>query len=192
VPVAGIIVVKVGNQTHFDMSSLTTKGSKVDITMTYKGVTTVPVVPMTLAVNNSKGWYDNQIITEIKEKTGQDATGYRLTNEEYNVKEWFWPGGRFAYLKTIVISQQPHVSMTLSKVNIKDVSSHFREHTSVNVDLFGFIPLGKIDNTYEVTKVSIDENMSTVTINFGPTENIASEKGRAFIIGGEVLYPPAN
>jgi hypothetical protein len=79
---------------------------------------------MTLAVNNSKGWHDNQSITEIKEKTGQDATGYQLTN-----------------------------------------------------------------------KVSIDEKMSTVTINFGPPEdmnNVPIEDRTAFIIGGEVLYPLAN
>lgn len=86
------------------------KASRVEMTFAYPGITTVPMLPAAMGADKT-GWYDLGILREIAQKTGRDTTGYRLHGTEFTVEELFGPNGTLAYLKTLVISQAPTITL---------------------------------------------------------------------------------
>ncbi|MDR1931978.1 MAG: hypothetical protein LBQ57_04040 [Spirochaetales bacterium] len=194
VPVALIFEISVDHESHYDLSKFTEHDSSVSIDIKYPGITIVASNPLALSDDAAKGWYDLNIIQEIAQKSGNDATGYQLFGAEFDPQQLFGAGKQFAKLKTFVISRQPEIQMTLKEVDAATVESHFKTKNSVSVKLFDWITLGHHDNTYSVTNIQSDESEKTVTINLAPPAVSSSAplgEQVAFVVGGVADYPGA-
>jgi hypothetical protein len=194
IPVFGLLDISVSSKTKYDWTKTVTRESSVSIEMTYPGVTVVHASPTALSADSTKGWYDDFLISEIAKNIGNpDVTGYKLQSAEFD--DDFGVGKAFSRLKTFVISRQPTIKMTFSKVDVVQVSSYFSENTDVKVSLFGFINLGSVSRTYAVSNVEIDASESTFSVTFGQPDvsgTIPPEQQVAYVLGGVPSYPPVS
>ena len=98
-------------------------------------------------------------------------------------------------LKTAVISQVPIVSVTFTGADVSTFASAFRENGSAEVKLFGFIPLGGANESYQVNSVETSTGGGSVTITFGPPNlqgQTPDNQSTAYLMGGVPSYPPNN
>lgn len=194
IPVDDFISISVNAQASFGLSRYTSAASTVAVSINYPGVTLFPSSPSALSVNDTTGWYDNEILQEVIAKTGQDATGYQLGSHEFNVEDLFGPDKKFSRLKTFVISQQPTISMTFTGANSSQLATDFQLNVQVEVDFLGF-PVGSGSGSYAVQKINNDSQSGTVTLVFGPptaSSTTPPEQLVAYVLGGVASYPPNN
>ena len=187
---AGLLAFEVGHHSVANLSTFAMKSSRVEIVITYPGITTVPVIPAAVSSDNT-GWYDLGILKEIAAKTGRDVTGYKLKGSEFTVQELFGPGGSLAYLRTLVISQVPTVMLRMQNVDAQAASRYFESDTSVKVSLLGMVTLGEHSNSYKVKEVTSDVQAQSVTVTFGPpavSGTIPLQDQVAHVIGGVVNH----
>lgn len=195
IPIADILNLSIGGSASYDLSRYTSSSSSISMEMTYPGVTLFASMPSALETNNSEGWYANDILTEVVNKTGQDSTGYQLQGTEYNVDELFGKGKAFSRLKTFVISQQPTITMVFTASEASLITSDLKVGASIKLDLFGLFTLGSASGSYSVQKVDADSKAGSVTVTFGPPEvsgTIPIEQQVAYVLGGVASYPPEN
>jgi len=128
-----------------DVAGQQGSGSSTTITMVYPGVTIIPFFPAAYQQNSgaTQGWFYEAIIYQALQsfKAGAGAqTGFSFVNAV--------PGGislgpdGLAYLKALVVSGYPTITVEFSQGNYNSFSSWLSTHTQVSVSLFGFIPLG--------------------------------------------------
>lgn len=194
-PIATLFSVSIGASASYDLSKYTSSASTVTMDLEYPGVTTVGTAPTRLATDNVTGWYADDILQEVVEKTGKDATGYQLVGSEFNVNELFGEGKAFSRLKTFVISQQPTITMTFNNADTRIIESDFNVGASLKVKLLGLFTMGSASGSYTVQDVSADSKQGSVTIKMGPpaasgTVPLAQEV--AYVLGGVASYPPDN
>lgn len=187
--------ISVGGSAQYSLQEFSSFSQSISMNLTYTGVTTIGAAPAVLSLDNTTGWYDGSIVQEIVAKTGQDVTGFQLTSSEINVASTFGPGKAFARAKTLVLSQSPVVKMIFHKANANQVQKFFHEQSSVSANLFGFIPLGSVSQSYTVSSVQADSASGDVTVTFGPvvqTGTVPAEQQTCYIMGGVIQYPPGR
>lgn len=194
VPIAGIIDIEVNHKSVMDISKLKTSETSFDAEITYSGLTAVPVQPTPFEANGKEGWYDaTNLLKEIKNKTGKDEDGYKLTDNRYNVDELF--GGDLAHLKTMLISKTPTITITFSKVDMEYARSVFEMSNDVTIKLFGFINVGQHSHDYKTSDIQYNDEMQSVTLTFSEPEVSGTpddDTVTAFIMGGVPEYPGMN
>lgn len=193
VPIKRVLNIGFGARTSYDMSRYTKHSSKLTIDIEYKGVTFFPARPSPLSADNKTGWFANDILQEVVNKTGRDETGYKLLGSEYDPDELFGAGKVFGRLKTFVISQQPTMTFTFTECDEETLKQDFEAGSNVSVDLFGLFELGSASADYHVQKVESHSSSGSVTITFAPPEpngTIPLEQQKAFVLGGVPSYPP--
>ncbi|MGH6680483.1 MAG: hypothetical protein ACREDL_16485, partial [Bradyrhizobium sp.] len=80
-----------------------------------------------------------------------------------------------------------------TKANTRALASDFTENASVSVNLFGFIPLGTVSQSYQVSDVKEDAQSGSITISFGPSEpqaGVDTFDYAAYLLAGLPAYPP--
>jgi hypothetical protein len=195
IPIMDVATFDFGGSASYDLSTYTSASSEITIDLDYKGVTIVSASPSVLSPDGKRGWYDEQMLSEIVHKSGEDATGYQLQGSEFNVDELFGEGKALARLKTFVISRQPEMSMTFKGSNASKVTSDMKVGARASIDLFGLFRVGSASASYSVSKVDTSSSDGSVTVSFGPPEpsgTIPLEQQVAYVMGGVPHYPPAG
>lgn len=178
----------------FDMQKLKTDQTNFEASITYSGLTKVPIQPMPASIIGDKGWYaESTILSEIREKSqGTDSDGYKLNNSEFKVDELF--GKKLAYLKALLVSKMPTISITLTNINTEYAHSVFTMENDVTLTLFGFIKVGHHHN-YKTEDVSFNDDEASVSLTFQqpPASGTPDpETSTAFVMGGVPYYPGMN
>lgn len=188
----GLLLDIVGiHQTKFEMEKLKTNQTNFSAQITYKGLTKVPVQPQPADITGKNGWYaETAILNEIKEKSdNSQVDGYKLQGKEFSVADLF--GNKLACLKSLLISQMPSITITMSNINMEYARSVFSMENDVFVTLFGFITIGH-HNNYKETNISYNDEQASVTITF-QQPNVSGtpdpQTAHAFIMGGVPYYP---
>lgn len=191
-PIGSLLDITFSDSTTVDTSSFTSSETKVTIDMTYPGLTVVGDVPLALSADDQKGWYDVNILDEIKSKTGDShVDGYKLQGTEFNVGDLFGLKGSLNFFKTFVISRHPTIEVTFQNVDVEKFTKHVHSEKSVQISLFGFINLGKITNSYSLDEVKSDSSTRTVTLSFKQPDmssSVAVEDRTAYLLGGVPTY----
>ncbi|MES2757704.1 MAG: hypothetical protein V4693_10050 [Pseudomonadota bacterium] len=192
-PIGGIFDVSINGSVSYDLSRYTSSSSTVTMDITYPGVTLFSSQPSAMSLDNKSGWYDNDILQEVVEKTGNDATGYQFQGGEFSVADYFGPGKRFSRLKTFVISQQPTVVLTFTGADSHRIQSDMQANWSASINLLGLFAVGETSGSYTVQSVEANSAEGTVKVTFGPpavSGTIPIEKQIAYVLGGVAAYPP--
>ena len=188
IPIAGLLDIEISHESQIDISSYTFKETSFSMDITYPGLSIVGVVPRSLSNDKKSGWYDENILDELKKKTDDPATdGYKLLGSEFSVSDLFGRNGRLNYFKTLVISRQPTIDVTFTKINIAELRKHIHTDNSVKVHLFGFIPLGTVDHSYTLDVHDYDESAQSVSLHFqapNVSGTIPLEQQVAYVLGG--------
>jgi hypothetical protein len=164
--------------------------------MTYEGVTFVsaPLTAGLISENLATGWWAQDVLSQAIANTDGQQTGFSLQGGQFPVDETFGEGKAFSRIKTWVLSQQPTVKIVIGGGETSNIESDFKEQTSTSIDLFGFIDIGSVNQSYEVQSVDSSSVSGSVVITLGApdvtsgTTDLADS--RAFVIGGVASYPP--
>lgn len=184
VPSSLIFSITFSDSTTFDMSDLTSTESSYTMDLTYPGLTVIGTIPRTVSNNQKEGWYDENILDEIKDKTGKDVDGFKLQGSEFSVKDLFGLHGKLNFFKTFVISRQPTIDVTITDKNFEQIKEHVHKDASVKVKLFGFIPIGEVkDKSYSLDSIDVNESENTITLHLG-----GSDSKMAYVLGGVPNY----
>jgi hypothetical protein len=178
----------------YNMSRYISSGSSVNMSFNYPGITPVPATPSALSLDNSTGWFDTEILSEVVANSGRDATGYALQGSEFSVDELFGVGKALSRLKTFVICQAPTITMVFTQANNSLLTSDLTVNASIEMDLFGLFSVGSASSSYQVQDVQQDSQAGTVTVTLGPPEvsgTIPLQQQVAYVLGGVPSYPPS-
>jgi len=140
-----LLNISAGTTFRGDVAGQQGSGSTMTITMTYPGVTIIPFAPAAYQETSgtTRGWFYEAILYQALQnmKAGTNAqSGFTFVNGV--------PGGialgpdGLSYLKALVVSGYPTISIAFTEGNYASFSSWLSTHTQVSVSLFGFIPLG--------------------------------------------------
>lgn len=188
IPIGGLLDIEVNHESQIDISSYTCAETSFSMDIKYPGLSIVGVVPCSLSNDKNTGWYDMNILKELKTATDDpNADGYKLLGREFSVADLFGPNGRLNYFKTFVISRQPTIDVVFTKINISEFRKHIHTNNSVKVHLFGFIPLGTVDHSYTLDTVDYNESEQSVTLHFQSPDvsgTIPLEQQVAYVLGG--------
>lgn len=192
IPIVGLLNITASHSSQVDVSEFTSEKTNFSIDITYPGLTTVGVMPLSLSSDNKLGWYAVNILREIQENTGNDnADGYKLLGSEFSVESLFGPKGRLNFLKTFVISREPTIDVVFKEVNVAEFKKHIHTDNSVKVKLFGFISLGSVEHSYTLDKVDSNESEKSVTMHFAAPDvsgTIPLNQQVAYVLGGVPAY----
>ena len=178
--------------TKHRLEEFVTESSKISITMEYRGITALEASPMIADSKGKAGWYDGNLLWEIKEKTGKDETGYSLQNKEFDVGNLFGEGKRLNRMKGFVISQEPVITIKITDSRVEEINEFFTHDSAIDVDFFGFA-ISSSEHHYSTSECEVDTEEHTATIVFSsPVPEISQEEQNkvAYIMGGVIVYPP--
>lgn len=188
IPIGWFLGVSTVNHEHdYDFSQYAQQDSSLDITVIYNGITTLAAVPTPF--NNNRGWFAYDILQEAAEKSGKDATGYKLNGSEYNPVNLFGKNGKLRRLKTYVISQPPVISLRFHKFNCEQLEEIFTQKSDVRFNLFGGLIHGEHNNDYTFTDYKYNPDEETIEVNITPAaigSFGAIGKQTAYVLGGVV------
>ena len=188
IPIGGLLDIEISHESQIDISSYTCDETSFSMDITYPGLSVVGVVPRSLSNDKKTGWYEENILDELKTATkNPNADGYKLLGREFSVDDLFGAHGRLNYFKTLVISRQPTIDVVFTKINIAEFRKHIHTDNSVKTHLFGFIPLGTVDHSYTLDTVDYDESAQSVTLHFeAPNVSGTIPLGQqvAYVLGG--------
>lgn len=194
VPILDVIDIGFSASSSYDWSKSTSSSSSIDMTLEYKGVTIVQIDPTPLSADNKTGWYDGSLIDSIVKGSGDDTvSGFKVDpNGQFAVKNMFGTGKPFSRLRTLVVSQQPTITMVFSADQANKVTSAFSQSSHVDVKLFGLFKIGSFDESYSVSNVHQDSASGTVTVTMSPPTikgTVPPNKQVCNVLGGVALYP---
>jgi hypothetical protein len=195
IPIADILNLSIGGSASYSVSKYASSATNIAMSINYPGVTLFSAAPSIVAPNNTTGWYANDILTEVANNSGKDATGYALQGSEFNVGELFGTGNAFSRLKTFVLSQQPTIKMIFYGADTDSIVSDLKVNVSAKLDLFGLFTLGSVSGSYNVQNVDTHSVAGAVVVTFGPQQisgTIPLQQQVCYVMGGVASYPPNN
>lgn len=192
--VPSLIFVFGRSNTKYTLNTLATDSSRVSVNIEFKGVTALDAAPVLASTDGTKGWYDGNLLAEIKKKTGKDETGYYLQNGEFDVDEVLGKGKRLNRMKEFVISQDPVITMTITNSNSEKVEECFKHNSKLDVSFLGF-GISSSSHGYSVSDCEINEVSHTATITLcapAPDMSTEIENKVGYVLGGFIVYPPES
>lgn len=193
VPSNWIFNMKVDHDHEFDFSKYYSKSSSLDIAFKFNGVSTVAAVPTPISSNNKKGWFAADMLKEAAENSGKDATGIRLHGSRYDPDKLFGENGMLRRMSTLVISQQPIITLTFSNFECSGFEKYFKQNTNVKFSILGGLISGTHDNDFSCTSSKYDASSNTLTVTLAPPPLGSSGslgKQTAYVLGGTAEYFP--
>lgn len=191
VPSNWIFNMKVDHDHEFDFSKYCSESSSLDIAFKFIGVSTVAAVPTPISSNNEKGWFAADVLMEAAEKSGKDATGIRLNDKRFDPETLFGKKGTLRRMKTLVISQQPIVTLTFKNANTSELEKYFRQHTEAEFKIFGNIISGTHANDFSCKVKEHNHDAKTLTVELAPAPlggYGSPGKQTAYVLGGTAEY----
>ena len=193
VPFNWIFNMKIDHEHEFDFSKYCSKSSSLDIAFKFIGVSTVAAVPAPISSNNEKGWFAAEMLKEAAEKSAKDATGVRLHGGRYDPDKLFGKDGLLRRISTMVISQQPIITLTFSNFEASELYTYFQQHTNVKFNILGGLISGEHDNDFSCTDYNYDSSGNTLTVTLTPAplgSTGSLGKQTAYVLGGTAEYFP--
>jgi hypothetical protein len=191
VPFNWFFNIKVRHEHSYDLSQYAQSESKLSVSVTFNGITTLAAVPTPLSDDNTKGWFAPDILAEAAAKSGKDATGYQLHGSEFDPAVLFGKNGELKRLKTFVISQQPVISLHFSKFDCTEMQKLFTQQTDIDFSLFGGIISGDHHNDYSFSDYAYNSDEQTLDVTISPApigDSGSTAKQTAFVLGGVAEY----
>lgn len=191
VPFNWIFNMKVDHEHEFDLFKYSSKDSNMNISFKFNGISTVAAVPTPISSNYETGWFAADMLKEAAEKSGKDTTGLRLHGERYNPDKLFGKDGMLRRMSTLVISQQPIITLTFSNFESSELNKFFKQNTSVKFSILGGIISGSHDNDFSCSKTKYDSSKNTLEVTLTPASLGSSGslgKQTAYVLGGTAEY----
>lgn len=191
VPSNWIFNMKIDHDHEFDFSKYCSESSSLDIAFKFIGVSTVAAVPTPISSDNEKGWFAADILEEAAKKSGKDTTGICLNGGRYDPDTLFGKNGMLRRMKTLVISQQPIVTLTFKSANTSELEKYFRQHTEVEFKIFGNIISGTHSNDFSCKVKEHNHDAKTLTVELAPAplgSYGSLSKQTAYVLGGTAEY----
>lgn len=167
----------------------------LDMQVTYTGITIVTPKPMPLTANQKKGWYSNNILSQVIEKTNKDETGFQLQNSEFSVARLFGIGKTFARVRAFVISNEPTIKLTFRNADEYSIRAAFKENDNITLDLAEMFSFGSVSDGLIIKEIK-SSHTTDVIVTLSPDTIFQTlstpQQATAFIIGGVIEYPPPN
>lgn len=193
VPSNFIFNMKIDHEHKFDLYKYSSKGSRLDISMRFNGITTVAAVPMPVSSNHKKGWFAAEMLKEAAKKSGTGETGICLHGGEYDPDALFGENGTLRRMSTFVISQQPVINLKFSNFECSEINKFFSESTKVKFNILGGIISGEHNNDFSCSSVDYDSSRNTLDVTISP-EPLGSSgslgKQTVYVLGGTAEYFP--
>lgn len=169
---------------------LWTAASRVIMDIDYCGVTLVSSHPQDIADDLSTGWYSQNVISQLAQKTGQDVTGFQLQSSLFDAGTLFGKGKTFARVKTFVISDDPTITLWFYGINKSDVDQKFSVQSKAELTVGGIAAFGTKTTQYQVNSVQ-DAGAAVKVVIMPDTSQSAAlpENQRAHVIGGVLDFP---
>ena len=191
VPFKWIFNMKIDHEHEFDFSKYYSKSSSMNIAFKFIGVSTVAAVPTPISSNNEKGWFAAEMLKEAAINSGKDATGIRLHGSRYDPDKLFGENGMLRRMSTLVISQQPIITLTFSNFECSGFEKYFKQNTNVKFSILGGLISGTHDNDFSCTSSKYDASSNTLTVTLAPPPLGSSGslgKQTAYVLGGTAEY----
>lgn len=187
------IGIRVGASAQYSLFEANGSGASATVSMTFPGLTVVPMAPNTWQQDTSSGgqtvgWFYKTPIAQAAAASGK--TGWVFSPvPPYN----FAPGGDFGWLSALVVSGYPTITIEYSQGDYSEFSKTFAQHFEAEVSLFG-IPLGGGSESTFSGQSSSKSTDGTFTITLTPpaqTSTVNAFDQRAYVLGGQVVYAGA-
>jgi hypothetical protein len=162
-----ILGVSIEDESSYDLSKLARSGARMDVDITFSGVTPVACVPQPLSANNKMGWYAPNILAEATQKSGKDTTGYKLNGSEFSADVIFGQNGTLRRVKTLVIAQQPTIKLSMKNFDESKTTTAFKKENNVSFKLFGLFEIGGRNSGYSTDYKENASNQSQ-SVTFVP------------------------
>jgi hypothetical protein len=172
--------------------------TKVDVSVTYPGLTIARVDPAALSGDLRRGWYDPGLLREIV-RASDDPTVSGLGVDRASPcapGRAIGRGRALSRLGTIVLSRAPTVTMRFSRAPWGEVLQRLAPGTEARLDLLGILDIGARPGSYGVSSVERAGDAGEVTVTFAPTpapaavgDGPAAELHGATVLGGVPCYP---
>lgn len=191
VPFNWIFNLQVDHKHEFDFSKFSSKKSNLDINFEFKGISTVPAVPMSISGDNAKGWFAADVLKEAAEKSGKDVTGICLHGTRYDPDKLFGVNGALRRMSMFVISQQPVITLKFSNFECSGFEKYFKQNTNVKFNILGGLISGTHNNDFSCTDSKYDASSNTLTVSLAPYPLGSSGsfgKQTAYVLGGTAEY----
>lgn len=187
-------VFEAGGETseQYNMSSFVGTASTLTIQWSVSGYSLVDITPSAFQEDTLNGWYSAQPVAQAAQNEGKDVTGYKFGTSQvpYNFAE----GGDFGILAKVMISNYPTIVMTVSEASYNDMETTLATQTKWEVSFLGIGLGGGSESTYQAT-VQQNDQVQGYTITFAPSAPVTAVTDfdqRAYVLGGEVIYPGAQ
>jgi hypothetical protein len=179
------------DQQALSLRKVSGSASKVEISITYPGLTIIQSQPVPLKADLTTGWYENEILTQVVQKAGTSDTGFHLTGTEYSVPDLFGRGKRFGRVKTFVVSKEPTITITFYDADPSALQDKYQQGKSISLSLAGTFNFGLGGSGLKVQSVDSDATGKTVVTIAPPAKGPTLPQDQtAHILGGVMDYPP--
>ncbi len=191
-PILDLFTLSVDAEASYFSDQIATSSNKIDIELTYTGVTLVNYGPVAYDLSTpDKNWYWTKPIQDAIKNGISDVSGFKFSPKP---QIDFSESGPFGFVTGVAISNYPSVKITVKSSNYESIEKTFEQKVKVGLSFLG-IPLGikGSESTYS-HDVSVDSSSQTTTITLNPpTELIAgnSVDSVGWVLGVQTEYPGA-
>jgi hypothetical protein len=171
-------------------SQIASSANQIQIDMEFPGVTLVSFGPMVFDSTSGTGWFWEQPVTEAIQNGSADVSGFKFT---VNPETDFSSSGPFGFLNSVVISNFPTITITVTGSDYNNIESAISEASSLGISFLG-IPLDSASQSAYSHNVNTNSAASSVTIQLVPPPNAVSdtiENLRGWVLGVQTDYPAA-
>jgi hypothetical protein len=147
---------------------------------------------MPLAVDLTTGWYAEEILAEVAEKTSPAFTGFQLAGDEYSVDDLFGAKKKFARVKTFVVSGSPTIKLTFHNADQGILRSKYQLGHPIRMSLAETFQFGADGPGLKVQSVEA-AGANDIVVTIAPPKadgSILPQDLTAHILGGVVDFPP--
>jgi len=172
------------------LDQLWATASKVEMDITYAGLSLVEARPQEISTGIGRGWYSASVVHQLATKSGQDVSGLQLSGSTYSASDLFGPGKRFARVRTFVISQDPTITLRFYGTDQTQLLQQLSGHPAARIELGQIASFGGAGADYAVR--SSDHTTDVVTVVIAPATSpvtVPPVDRKAHIIGGVVDFP---
>jgi hypothetical protein len=159
------------------------------VTLTFNGVTTFTPKFLPYNISTGLGWWNPGPIEQAANPV-PNQSGYVFDpTPPFN----FGTRGNFGVISSLLISQQPTISLTYSTNNLQAFQQTFQQNSRWGVTFLG-MALGGGSSSYYQAQTQQDAVAGTVTLTMSPagiTTPISATDQFAYVIGAEILWPGA-
>ncbi|HET7233721.1 MAG TPA: hypothetical protein VFJ16_27170 [Longimicrobium sp.] len=190
VPLDWFLDVGVGGGFQGNMFSAQGCGSSASVSLTFTGVTYVPLQPAEYDSALNKGWFSSPVLAQAFQNTGKDVTGYVFSvPPQWNLAQ----GGSFGMLDGVVIANFPTIQINYSEGDWSTFSRQFQQTSEWNLSFLGVPIAGASQSSFEAS-AEASGSQGGFTLTFGPSPELLSVPDfdkQAYVIGATVTYPAA-